>query len=58
MPLANYNQQTAAFNTVRKIVDDAGYGHFVSDDHCRELSSAVAEAVLAASPPPPPHPSK
>lgn len=53
MGLANYNQLEAAFASLRKFIDEAGYGRLVSDEHCREVSTIVAEAVLAVPSSPP-----
>lgn len=35
----------AAFHAVRSFIDNAGYGRFVSDEHCRELSDVAAVAA-------------
>jgi hypothetical protein len=59
MPQANFNQLDAAFKAMRAFIDASGYGRIVSDAHCRDASTAVAEAVLAVTPPtPPPSPTK
>lgn len=42
----NYNQLAAAFKVARELFDKSGYGKYVTDDHCRQLATAVAEAVL------------
>lgn len=38
----------AAFAAVRKFVDDAGYGSFVSDENARALSDVAAAAAVRA----------
>jgi hypothetical protein len=40
-------QYDAAFQAARKVIDDTGYGNWVSDVHVRSLSNPVAEAVVA-----------
>lgn len=39
----------AAFAAVRKMVGDAGYGGFVSDENARALGDAVATAAVRAA---------
>lgn len=39
-------QFKAAYDVARRCADESGYGSFVSDDKCRQTSSAVATAVV------------
>lgn len=38
-------QIKAGTAAVRKLIDDAGYGSWVSDDICREVAIAVLKAT-------------
>lgn len=40
------NQLAVAYDTARAYIDGTGYGAWVNDDTCRELSSTVASAVV------------
>jgi HEAT repeat protein len=39
----------AAFEAFRKIVDESGYGSFVSDENARAIGDAVAVAAVRAA---------
>ncbi len=41
-------QKNAAFTAARRAIDSTGYGGWVNDDACRQLSDAVAIAVVSA----------
>lgn len=46
----------AGYHAVRKYIDASGYGYYVSDDACMEVTRAVLSAAEAVRPIPMPAP--